>query len=132
VATRLRTAAVVLAEHGDAATAEALWTWLDSDASVTFEAALGMPSDGRARARLEARDALLIAIARRHFAELCGRALADAVVKAGRRYQGSSWPRDRRSGRRPDGLTGDLFDVLSFGDIPGDARLRQIFNSLGG
>jgi hypothetical protein len=132
IAARLRAAAANLAERGDVATAEAVLTWLDGDASVTLEAALGLPPDGRMRARLENRDTLLIALARRHFPTLTGRRLADAVALAGSRYAGSSWTRDRRSGRRPDGLNGDLFDILSAGEIPGDARLRQIFNGLCG
>jgi hypothetical protein len=71
-------------------------------------------------------------IAERHFPRLVGRPLADAVDKAGRNYETTSWPRDLAARRRPDGRNGDFYDVLSWGPLPGEARLRQIFNDIAG
>lgn len=132
IVARLRHDAGLLAEHGLAATAEAILTWLDGTSSDTFESSLGLPCNGRHRARLEARDEQLVMLAQRWFPTLQGRALAQAVACAASRYARSSWPRNRLSTRRPDGINGDLFDILSHGEIPGDARLRQIFNGIAG
>lgn len=129
---RLRTAVLILAEHGAGDVGQALSMWLDGGTSITFEAACGLPADRRSRARLVERDGLLLCVATRWFPHLRGRPLADAVAAAARRYEGSAWPRDRRAHRRPDGIQGDLFDVLLVGEMPGEARLRQIFNGLAG
>jgi hypothetical protein len=129
-------AVALMVEHGDAGVMEvatAVADWLDQpDATVTLDVALGLPATWRSDIRRGRRDAALIDLARRRFPGLEGREAARAVATAARRYEGSSWPRDRRANRRPDGLSGDLFDVLSHGDMPSEATLRRIFMTLSG
>jgi hypothetical protein len=86
----------------------------------------------RSEARRRDRDAALLHLARQHFPSLEGREVARAVAAAARRYEGTSWSRDRRAQRRPDGLNGDLFDVLSFSSMPSVGTLRRIFKALSG
>lgn len=97
-----------------------------------FSQALGLPHGWRAMHRRELRDAALIDLVRRRFPEMEGRAAARAVAAAGRRYEGGAWPRDRRAERRPDGLNGDFFDILSLGELPSYGTLRALFNGLSG
>jgi hypothetical protein len=71
----------------------------------------------------------LVRLHERHFPNLHGRAAARAVSHAVSRYQGTAWPRDCRARRRPDGLSGDCFDVLVLchGSLPGEDTLRHLF-----
>jgi hypothetical protein len=129
-------AVVTLAEHGDDGVVEvgsALLRWVEQpDGSTTLDAELDLPPGWRTEARRRARDDALVRLARKHFPALQGRAVAGAVAAAARRYEGTSWPRDRRAQRRPDGLSGDLFDVLSFSAMPSQGTLRRIFKTLSG
>ena len=108
---------------------QVLSAWLDDDTDLA--AALGLPPGWRAEHRRAARDRLLHELAGRYFPTLAGRKLACAMALAARRYEGSGWPRDRKGGRRPDGLPGIIFDILSLGEMPGVERLLQIFKGLG-
>ena len=108
---------------------QALSDWLAD--GIDLAATLGLPQGWRADYRRASRDKMLHDLAGRYFPTLAGRPLACAVALAARRYQGSSWPRDRKSRRRPDGLPGMLFDILSVGEMPGVERLLQLFKGLG-
>jgi hypothetical protein len=100
--------------------------------TLSFEEALGLRGNWCTRVRCEAQADILRYIAGRHFPTLVGRPRAKAVDKAGRNYETTSWPRDHKAKRRPDGLRGDFYDVLSWGPLPGKSRLRQIFNDIAG
>lgn len=104
----------------------------DNDNASSFADAAGLPARWRQSARIEDRDNRLRELALRHFPGLSGRELATAVSQAVRRYQGSSWPRDARSGRRPSGVTGEIFDLSQLGPIPCGGHLRSILNGIGG
>ena len=112
--------------------AAAVLVWLSDGAPMSFDAALGLPSGWRDLVRRERRNAALVGLAERRFPGLAGRALAAAVALAVRRYEASSWPRDRRAGRRPDGMAGDLFDLLTLGESLSESRIRSLFNEIGG
>lgn len=135
---RLRRCIGLLTEIDDADAswmAEVLATLTDLRAdndNSTFADAAGLPSRWRQAARIDERDRRLRDLALRHFPGLSGRELAAAVAQAVRRYQGSSWPRDASSGRRPSGLTGEIFDLLQLGEIPCGSQLRSVFNGVSG
>jgi hypothetical protein len=126
----IRRAVALLIEHGDAGVLEVargVADWLDQpDAAVTLDAALDLPPAWRCDVRRLARDAALLDLVRRRYPGLEGRETARAVAAAARRYEGSSWPRDRRANPRPDGLNGALFDILIRGDTPSEATLHPI------
>ena len=132
----VRRAVALLVEYGDAGVLEVargVADWLDqTEAATTLDAALDLPQGWRSEVRRLARDAALLDLVRRRYPGLEGREAARAVASVARRYEGSSWPRDRRANRRPDGLNGDLFDILAQGDMPSEATLRRIFNGLCG
>jgi hypothetical protein len=132
----IRRAVAVLAEHGDAGVLEVargVTDWLDqAEAATTLDAALDLPPGWRTELRRHQRDAALLDLVRRRFAGMEGREAARAVATAARRYEGSAWPRDRRANRRPDGMNGDLFDILIQGDMPSEATLRRLFIGLSG
>ena len=110
----------------------AVLAWTNDAAPISFDAALGLPSGWRDLVRRERRNAALIGLAERRFPGLAGRALAAAVASAMRRYEASSWPRDRRAGRRPDGMAGDIFDLLALGETLSESRMRSLFNEMAG
>jgi hypothetical protein len=131
----VRKAVSLLAEHGDdgvVAVAGALAIWIDQApaATITFDDALNLPPGWRSALRRQQRDQALLRLWRHHFVGLQGREAVRAVSAAARRYEGTGWPRDRRTGRRPDGLNGDLFDVLCLGSLPAEGSLRRLFQCL--
>jgi hypothetical protein len=112
----VRAAVAVLIEHGPVETlpvASGLLAWLDApDSGVTLDAALNLRWGWRQSERLR-------------FAGLSLRATARAVCGALRGYEANGWLRDR-TGNRPDGTHGDLWDVLNLGAAPGEEMLRTI------
>jgi hypothetical protein len=132
----IRRAVALMVEHGDAGVLEVargVGNWLDQpDAEVTLDAALGLPPGWRSDVRRHQRDAALLDLISRRYPGMEGREAARAVATVARRYEGSSWPRDRRANRRPDGINGDIFDILVQGDMPSEATLRRIFIGLSG
>jgi len=128
----LRRAKEILAESGDPQVVfvvEGLQWWLQND-GMTFDVALGLTGAWRAEDRRRRRDRLIQRLALAHFGDSKGRARALAIAKAARRYRGTSWPRDRHAGRRPDGLNGVIFEVLSLGPFPSEPTLRRILVGL--
>jgi hypothetical protein len=128
----LHRATLLLARSGDDATiglAYSIDAWLSlpPGEKISFDQALGLPPTWRANARRSQRDAALRELRARHFLHHSGRKAARAVAGAVLHYETTTWPRDRRDRRRPDGVNGCCFDVLTFADhVPQEARLRQI------
>jgi len=130
---RWRHAAQVLASSGDPIAADCAYRlaiWLDR--GTDFETAAGFPSGWRCERERARRHELVRTLAREHFANLAGRELATSVYLAAIRYEGSAWLRDRKSGRRPPGMSGAIFDVLAAGKFPSFTSLRRILNGLTG
>jgi len=129
--TALRAVRDLLVDHGDATllpVARAIDDWLANGGS--FAGALGLPPTWRSDARRSARDAALLRLARQHFPNMAVQTAALAIAAAARRYEGTAWPRDRQKHRRPDGLRGEIFDVLSLGDMPSVGTMCRILNGL--
>ncbi|HEV2546029.1 MAG TPA: hypothetical protein VGU20_01705 [Stellaceae bacterium] len=103
-----------------------LWLQHGGD-KLTLETALGFQPGWRALATRHRRNEILREIARIYFPELQGRKRARAIARSAGAYEGNGWLRDRRSGRRPDGLKGLFYDLLSIGEVPSEERLRQLF-----
>lgn len=126
----LERAVLHLAQTGDeshAVVADAIALWLrDGGSDLSFDAALSLPWGWRRPHRIEKRNQMLRDLARRHWPELSGRALARKISTTARRYEAGAFARHRQTGR-PDGLQGDLFDVLSVEPLPGEEGLRKIF-----
>ena len=119
---------LLLAEH-DAEMqriAAALDLWLPPAEGMPFDQALGLPATWRSSWRRAERDAALIRLRAQHFPQLSGRPAAHAVAAAVRRYETTAWLRDYHSRRRPDGLSGACYDVLTHGDAPGHETLRRL------
>jgi hypothetical protein len=128
-------AAMALMDQDDAeiaAIGHVLHAWLDAprDEAASAQTDLGLGADWRVARRRAERNRALLALRDRHFASLVGRSAAAAVAGALTRYRGTSWPRDRKAARRPDGLRGELFDVLCWGGIPSDRILQSLFKAL--
>jgi hypothetical protein len=111
----LHHAVAVLAETGDPAllrVADSLKLWLESE-NIKFEQALGTASNWRSVMRRRRRDEIYVEI----FPDLRGVSRrARAITEAIDRYQTSSWRHDRDSGRRPAGVNGLIYDLLSLGE----------------
>jgi hypothetical protein len=99
--------------------------------SGTFEAEAGLCPGWKAEARRARRDAMVIDIRRRHFPDLTARAAAAEIETAARRYAATGFRADRRTRRRPDGIRGDLFDILSVCEMQGRDALSRLFNGMG-
>jgi hypothetical protein len=130
----LRQAGLLAVEHG-APAARAIGAALLRMADLTtdagtFEAEAGLCPGWQAEARRARRDAMLIDLRRRHFADLTARAAAAAIETAGRRYAAAGFRADRRAQRRPDGVRGDIFDILSVYEIQGRDALSRLFNGI--
>jgi hypothetical protein len=127
----LAKATEALAATGDAdlvEVADALAMFLAND-DLTFEKALGLRPGWRVFALRQERDRLICALASdKRYAAMGGRALAAAISTDLRRYEASSFPRDRRSGHPPSGLNGAFFRVLEYGDAPGAEMIRKILS----
>ena len=96
----------ILTDSGDPAAQRigaALTAWRSSR-TESLENALGYPNGVRRTLRMKDRDAAL----RRIAAQLdeSSRQTRDAV----RKYQAFSWPDDKKTRIRPNGLAGDCFD----------------------
>jgi hypothetical protein len=115
LAADLKRASAVLASTGDPGLlriADGLSVWRDAE-TITLEMALGLPNTWRSAMRRSFRDDLYAGIARTHFSTLKGLPLARAIVAAIDHYETSSWRDDRANGRRPAGLKGQIFELLS-------------------
>jgi hypothetical protein len=135
----VRRAALMLVEHGDAEMAQvggALVAFLvtakrplDADQRhAPLESLLGLGPTWRGDVRRQRRDALFLDIRKRRYGDLSNRRAAEQLSIDAARYAASAWLRDQRAGRRPDGLPGDLFDLLSLGAVPAEASLRHLFD----
>ncbi|MDE2582753.1 MAG: hypothetical protein KGL52_14055 [Rhodospirillales bacterium] len=122
--------AAMAAEAGEVVVADALAQWCQD--GIELHVALGLAPDWHAALRRRRRDALLVEIARRHFADLGTKAAAASIAGAVGRYAASAWQRDRKARRRPSGLEGDVFDLLGLGEPLGPERVRQILRAAGG
>ena len=109
-------------DDDDAWLANALGDWL---AGQTLDAALGLKNNWRDESRQRARNTELRRIADRHFPALKGRARATAFDLALSRYV-ACFPRDKRAGRRPTGLSGALYDYLLAHSPVSFATLRNV------
>lgn len=94
---------------------------------ATFEAACDLGPWWRSDVAGRDGVASLVRIARR-FPGLSGRGQARRIEAEICCYVTGSWPGDRRAGRRPAGLIGDIFDLLQArGGRPlGAARIRTL------
>ncbi len=129
----LRGAVVLLAKSGDDGMiriAGAVTAWLADP--QTLEQALALPPCWRQQACLCERDQRIRELAARHWPELSGRPLARAIACRARQYETRGGFRRHQCTGRPPGIEGDLFDILSLGEMPGEARLRQLLNDIGG
>lgn len=127
----IRRAVALLVEHGDddvrsVAAGIAQWVNREPGDDTAMAADLDLPPCWRTDWRRAERDLRLLDLSARWFPGLSGRAAARKVWEAASRYETTSWPRDRRAGRRPDGMAGDLFDVLRLGELPGFHSLRLL------
>jgi hypothetical protein len=121
----------LLAETGNPAglrVAEALAAW--RDAGQPIEAALGLQATWRSDYRRGRQNQALAAVAG-YFPGLFGRKLASRMTNAERRYR-TAWPRDRKTGHRPDGLNGAIYDCLVLSEFPSEEKLRKLFNGVTG
>jgi hypothetical protein len=130
----IRAAVEILIAYGDGPTlgvAAALLSWLDQPAgqSKDLDSMFALPWRRRLTECLRRRNELLVDIAHRRFPGLGCRSTARAMAATFRGYETTAWPRDRASGRRPDGLSGDLYDVLSLGGVPAERSLRAILTA---
>jgi hypothetical protein len=124
--TAVRSARAVLLACDDVAVlpvVRAFDTWLADGGD--FAAALGMAPGWHSALRQKERDAALSGMAARYFACLCGIRLAREIAAAGLDYETRRYPRDRTTGRRPDGMDGYLFDIALNGGMPGIETLRK-------
>jgi hypothetical protein len=123
--TALRRARDLLAEQGDADVVPVVWAidgWIARGGD--FAAALGMAPGWHSAARIRQRDAALRKLAAQ-YAPLRGRRLAAALVADAKRYETTRWPGDCADQRRPDGLQGLFYDLLSHGPMPAEETLRK-------
>jgi hypothetical protein len=130
--TRLGRVIALLARSGDPDAiwaAEALVGWRDG--SESFEEVLGGAPGLRAAWHRRQWDRALGALAQRFPAARSARALAAEVHPAVSRYEAGPWLRDKAAGRRPDGINGLCYDLLSHGELPGEDRLRRLLKSVG-
>ena len=128
----LRRTVALLLEIPDpriAALAENIDRWLSqpADAPLSFDAVLGFPWGWRAAQQRQHRDAALTRLWRQACPEQAGREAARTIAGLVNRYETTSWPRDHRACRRPDGTNGFIYDVLTLGQIPGEETLRRLF-----
>jgi hypothetical protein len=136
----LRRAAAVLVEHGDGAVAAMGGAFLDflataaeppdaDERHASLEATIGFAVAWRAQERRRRRDLVLFDVRRRRYGDLSNREAARRMSADVGRYASSSWPRTRRSGKRPDGAVGDLYDLLLvLGEAPTEAALRHLLD----
>jgi hypothetical protein len=123
--TALRAVRDMLVNEADAAmlpVAVAIDNWLMTGGD--FATALGLAPGWHSALRQWQRDATVGELAR-HFSGICGRPLARAMTAAAADYETRRWPRDRATRRRPDGMDGLFFDLLSMGGIPSEHTLRK-------
>ena len=138
-ATRLRRAAVAL-EAGDADArwlADRLRRYLSEAprGGATLELVLGLsPAPGGLPwfeiERLDRRDALLMEIATKHFADLSPARAAAALLKEWNQYDRHTRRAELRRGysTAADGsLRADVFRLAELGDVPAERRLADIF-----
>ena len=118
----------VLAAAGLPRVAEALMFWYSG---ASLESALGLPSGWREALRRERRDEALRRLAATVPAP-SERARAACIALALRRYAASTFPHDRRVGRRPDGDRGLLHDVLVCGPAPAAPTIRAVLSRRNG
>jgi hypothetical protein len=119
----------ILAQSGDDAAvrvAEALEKWRRREVK-TIDEALGLPDDWWTAGRRAIRNRALGYLAESYFPKLSGRTLASAVHRALHRYETTSWPRDYKTMRRPDNISGALYDVLNNGGCPSYELLRKLY-----
>jgi hypothetical protein len=110
--------------------AGALADWWASGDGVSLEQAIGMPPNWRSSRRKRGRDAAVLRIAA-YFPDLRGRPLAERVDLAIGRYRAAGWKRDERAHRRPDGPSGEIFDLLRLGTPPSFETIRKIIDIAG-
>ena len=121
----LRAARDALVEHPDPAiltVVSAIDLWLAEGGD--FAGALGLGATWHSALRMRERDAALGALAQQHYPDLTGRALARALVAAGRQYKTCCWS---MNADRPDGRNGLLHDIAARGGMPSEGHLRRIF-----
>lgn len=124
---QLRSAIALLAGSGPehSRVAHALKLWLDSEDHVALEAALNVGVTWRSNLRVRRRDEILNRVARRYFADRSARRGARALADAIESYETGEFKTHRRTGVRPGGLRGELFDLLSCGaPMLGEQALR--------
>jgi hypothetical protein len=111
---------VVAGVHGSAAAlraAAALRMWLDTNLSL--EESLGRAPGWRSGWRRARRDKMLAAWAHKWFPGMSGSPLAKKILGAAARA--------RRMRSRPDGMLGEVFDIVKLGNFPDLECLRKFF-----
>lgn len=120
IAVLRRLAIIALAEHGDAAVQAIganLLTFVEADDAGSLDDALGLsvargePTWRAARARTE-RNRLLRLARLAFFADATPAEAAREIAAAWRRYDSTSWPRDRNAFDCPPRLRGTLQEAL--------------------
>ena len=129
----LEAAVRTLLEHGDdraQRVAGRISEWFSSLAGdrAPLERYLGFPAAWRYDRDRRARAAALTEYWRRHFGALAGRQAAREVLRSIRRYETGRWRQDAEDQRRPDGESGEIYDLLRIGGaVGGHTTLRQLF-----
>jgi hypothetical protein len=105
---------------------EALRLWL---AGAAWEQALGLARGWREHIRRRQQQAALAAIVASLPAMSC-RSLGGEISARLCRYEATSYPADRATGRRPSGLSGLLYDYLQSGGATSAESLRRAVSAL--
>lgn len=129
----MRRAVLLLVEHGDAEVvrvAAGYAQFLDAEDVTTLDAEVGLSSGWRQGERKRVRNELLIYIAGRHWPDANDRQCAKKLHAAARRYEAAGWIRDRRTKCRPDGLNGEIFHLLTLGELPAQGTIYNLFNKV--
>jgi hypothetical protein len=129
--TALRAVRDLLIDHQDATLLPVAWAiddWLANGGD--FALSLGLAPGWHSALRQRQRDAALRDLTG-YFPDLCGRRLAKALADAASDYEGRRWPRDRADRRRPDGMDGLIYDVLTLGRMPTEETLRKCIGYFG-
>lgn len=111
------------AQPAAAVVADAIGAWLVTGGS--FAEAMGMTSDWHSAVRQREQRRAIRGAAEQHFGGLSCHKQARAIATAALAYETTRWPDDSAARRRPDGLNGYLFDILSAGPMLAVETLRK-------
>jgi hypothetical protein len=116
---KLQRAIIVLAETGEpdpVCVAGWLRQLLEASDEVMLHQIIGVGRDYRSADKRCRRDDLLCQIKERYFSDLSNREVAHRISAEVQRYKGTAWQLDRGARRRPRGIKGDFFQILTLTD----------------